>query len=88
MYGAIIGDISGSIYEFFNRKTKPQKLIGLLNYPTDDSVLTIAVAKGIYSAFVHISLEDSLEIHQNEIKKSIVKYLKFFTWHTPFRVMD
>ena len=84
MYGAIIGDISGSIYEFFNRKTKPKKLIGFWNYPTDDSVLTIAVAKGIYSALVHISSDESLEIHQNAIKKSIVKYLKKFSWAYPF----
>ena len=85
MYGAIIGDISGSIYEFFNRKTKPKKLIGLLNYPTDDSVLTIAVAKGIYSA-LKAGNEDFInnEEKQNAIKKSICKYLKRYTRIYPF----
>lgn len=85
MYGAIIGDVSGSIYEFFNRKTKPKKLIGLLNYPTDDSVLTIAVAKGISCALKEgnenfINDPDK----QNRIKKSVIKYLKRYTWLYPF----
>jgi len=46
MYGAIIGDICGSIYEFINYKTDHPEQIDLLNpngFFTDDSVLTFAV---------------------------------------------
>jgi len=47
VYGAILGDIFGSIYEFNNRKTDKPEKINLLNprcFFTDDTVLTVAVA--------------------------------------------
>ena len=47
MYGTILGDIFGSIYEFNNRKTDKPETINLLNprcFFTDDTVLTVAVA--------------------------------------------
>jgi ADP-ribosylglycohydrolase len=50
MYGAILGDILGSIYEFHNRKTKNPETIDLFNpdcFFTDDTVLTVAVAAAI-----------------------------------------
>jgi ADP-ribosylglycohydrolase len=50
MYGAIIGDTCGSIYEFRNRKTKNPAGIDLINTKcdfTDDTVLTIAVADAV-----------------------------------------
>ncbi|MDR0924395.1 MAG: ADP-ribosylglycohydrolase family protein [Hungatella sp.] len=50
MYGAILGDILGSIYEFNNLKTEEPEKIKLLNrdcYYTDDTVLTVAVAEAI-----------------------------------------
>ncbi|MDR1290643.1 MAG: ADP-ribosylglycohydrolase family protein [Planctomycetaceae bacterium] len=46
-YGAIIGDICGSIYEFNNRKTNNPSEIDLINsdcFFTDDTVLTVATA--------------------------------------------
>jgi len=46
MLGAIAGDIIGSIYEADNIKTPDfQPLFGPLCHPTDDSVLTCAVAE-------------------------------------------
>lgn len=61
MYGAIIGDIVGSIYEFHNIKTK--------NFPipdpnmnfTDDSLMTIAVADWLLrdNSHSHAQLEQS-----------------------------
>ncbi|MBO4818745.1 MAG: ADP-ribosylglycohydrolase family protein [Firmicutes bacterium] len=48
MLGAIIGDICGSIYEFNN--CKDQSSIGLFGkgcFPTDDSVMTVAVAQAL-----------------------------------------
>lgn len=47
MYGAIIGDIVGSVYEFNNIKTKKFPLFSEKSIYTDDSVMTIAVAKSL-----------------------------------------
>ena len=44
MYGAIIGDTVGSVYEFNNIKTKDFPLFEEKSRPTDDSYMTIAVA--------------------------------------------
>lgn len=45
MIGAIIGDIVGSIYEFDNIKTKDFELFNYNCMFTDDTVMTVAVAK-------------------------------------------
>ena len=47
MFGAIIGDMVGSIYEFDNHRSKDFPFFGSECYPTDDSIMTIAVAKAI-----------------------------------------
>lgn len=50
MYGAIIGDICGSIYEWDNCKTEQPETLELLDprcFFTDDTVLTIAVAEAL-----------------------------------------
>ena len=47
MYGALIGDIVGSIYEFHNIKKKDFELFGDRCTFTDDSVMTIAIAKSL-----------------------------------------
>jgi ADP-ribosylglycohydrolase len=52
MYGSIIGDICGSIYEWNNRKTETPEEIELINpkcYYTDDTILTIAIADALLS---------------------------------------
>ena len=52
MYGAIIGDICGSIYEFDNFKTDNPSQIPLLDprcFFTDDTVLTCAVIDALLS---------------------------------------
>lgn len=55
MYGALAGDIAGSIYEFDNIKTKDFELYSGSGLRfTDDSVMTIAVAKSLWDS----SLED------------------------------
>lgn len=46
MYGAILGDIIGSIYERRGIKSKDFELFGKENSFTDDTVMTIAVAEG------------------------------------------
>jgi len=47
MLGAITGDIAGSIYEFHPIKHKNFELFSPKSHFTDDSVLTVAIAKSI-----------------------------------------
>lgn len=47
MIGAIIGDIVGSRFEWNNRKTKDFNFFHPDCFPTDDSVMTLAVAKAL-----------------------------------------
>ncbi|GHU56672.1 hydrolase [Clostridia bacterium] len=47
MFGAIIGDIAGSVYEWHNIKTKYFPLFGERNFFTDDTVMTIATADAL-----------------------------------------
>ena len=50
MLGAIIGDMAGSIYEHHNLKSKVFPFYGPRSSPTDDSIMTLAVAKAILEA--------------------------------------
>ena len=50
MYGAIIGDIVGSKYEFNNIKTKDFPFISRGCSFTDDTIMTVAVAKALLRA--------------------------------------
>lgn len=47
MYGAIIGDIAGSTYEFSPVKEKGVPFFAAGSMPTDDSVMTVAVAEAL-----------------------------------------
>ena len=47
MLGAIIGDTVGSVYEFNNYRRKDFPLISRKSEPTDDSIMTLAVAECI-----------------------------------------
>ncbi|MBQ7322268.1 MAG: ADP-ribosylglycohydrolase family protein [Clostridia bacterium] len=50
MYGAILGDIVGSVYEFHHIKTKEFPFLTPQNRFTDDTVMTVAVADAIVHA--------------------------------------
>lgn len=50
MLGAIIGDIVGSRFEFKNHRSKNFDLFGEGCFATDDSIMTLAVAKAIMEA--------------------------------------
>lgn len=50
MLGAIIGDIVGSLYEWNNHKSKEFTLLTYRNYFTDDSVMSLAIAKALLMA--------------------------------------
>ena len=47
MFGAIVGDIVGSVYEFQNHRAKDFPLFSAGCFPTDDSIMTLAVAQAL-----------------------------------------
>ncbi len=47
MLGAIVGDVVGSVYEFDNIKTKDFPLFSDNSFFTDDTVMTLVVAKAL-----------------------------------------
>ena len=49
MFGAIVGDIIGSRFEWHNCRSKEFALFDEKCRPTDDSIMTLAVAKAILS---------------------------------------
>lgn len=67
MYGAIIGDIVGSRFEFHNIKTKDFLLFDKHCFFTDDSVMTIAVAK---------ALHESKKNNYVDLKEQCVKWMQ------------
>lgn len=76
MLGAIIGDIAGSIYEFFPVESTDFPFFSEQSKFTDDTVLTIAVA----DAFIHN--KDMSKTIQDYAKKYDGRGygLKFFNW--------
>jgi len=71
MYGAILGDIIGSPYEFDRSgKTKDFPLFSPESRYTDDTVMTIAVA----DAFLAVSLEDD----EDKIRRKLIDSMQKF----------
>ncbi len=68
MLGAIIGDMVGSIYEFHPIKTKEFNIFNKRSRMTDDSLLTIAVARTLLKHYPIQYNEESLE----SLKKDLV----------------
>jgi len=68
MLGAIIGDIVGSRFEFDNHKSKDFELLNYHCSVTDDSVMSLAVAKAILdSKGVYTDLGSLTVKHMQEI---------------------
>ena len=67
MLGAIIGDMVGSMYEFHPCKTKDFNIYNKRMRMTDDSYLTIAVAKTLLANYPLNYSEESLEKIQNDL---------------------
>ncbi len=61
MFGAIIGDIVGSVYEWANIKTKDFPLFSKYGRFTDDTVMTCAVAEGIMNGGSHDDFIDAMK---------------------------
>ena len=53
MLGSLVGDIVGSVYEFCNVKTTDFELFYQESCFTDDSVMTLAVAKWLIEDETH-----------------------------------
>lgn len=69
MWGAVIGDIVGSRFEFRNLKSKEFELFTPRNRFTDDTVMTLAVADGLMK---------SKGLSDEEIKKAVVSSMLTF----------
>ena len=63
MIGAIVGDVVGSIYEFDNHRSKEFPLFGKGCFATDDSIMTLAIAKAV----MH-SKPDHSDLGRNAVK--------------------
>ena len=75
MYGAILGDIIGSRFEFDRGgKTKDFELLTIEDKYTDDSVMTVAVAEGLLNAGKDASVEEI----ENRCIESMKKWGKFY----------
>jgi ADP-ribosylglycohydrolase len=73
MIGAIIGDIVGSRFEFHNNKSKEFELFTDKCFVTDDSVMTLAVAKAIMEAR---KTGGSFLRHLDDLREFAVKYMQ------------
>lgn len=74
MLGAIIGDIVGSRFEFHNHKSKNFELFTEDCRFTDDTVMTLAVAKAIQESKPDYS----------DLEEMAVKYMRQIGGHYPF----
>ncbi len=80
MLGAIIGDIVGSRFEFDNHRSKDFELFADGCFATDDSIMTLAVAKALMETDQRIELPideyvDTVEYHRL-LSRLTVKYMQ------------
>ena len=77
MLGAIIGDMVGSLYEFHPIKTKKFNIYDQRMRMTDDSYLTIAVAKTLIKHYPIDYSDESIRKIQNDLAKEFVNMWRF-----------
>lgn len=73
MLGAIIGDIVGSRFEFNNHRNKHFDLFAKGCFATDDSIMTLAVAKAIMEAS---EINENLKNYHSLLSRLTVKYMQ------------
>lgn len=73
MYGAFIGDIVGSKYEFHNIKTKSFPLFSQGCDYTDDTIMTVAVAKALL-----LSRREQFEKNRKSFSAFLVEVMRDF----------
>jgi len=85
MLGAIAGDIIGSIYERNSIKSKQFELFSSNNFFTDDTVLTVAIAKSIinHENYIDNIIDFGLKYYDVDYGSSFRKWLKSET-HKPY----
>lgn len=77
LYGAILGDIIGSRFEFDRGgKTKEFKLFEMDSQFTDDTVMSVAVADGL--------IRSGYNADEKTIKKNLIDAMKFWGRHYPY----
>ena len=80
MLGAIIGDIVGSRFEFHNHRSKDFELFAEGCFATDDSIMTLAVAKALMEAEKIIGQDgmsdDFDETHSQLLGNQAVEYMQ------------
>lgn len=80
MLGAIIGDIVGSRFEFNNHRSKDFELFGKGCSVTDDSVMTLAVAKALMETEKgwdsDVNSQGSSEDFLSALRRQAVKYMQ------------
>lgn len=67
IYGAIIGDIAGSRFEFNNYRRKDFEIFSPASFCTDDTLMTIAVAG---------ALKEAKENGYEDLEDTVVTYMK------------
>ena len=77
MLGAIIGDMVGSIYEFSPIKRKDFEIYNQRMFMTDDSLLTIAVAKTLMKHYPIKYDKENLKAIQDDLAKEFVEAWRF-----------
>jgi type I restriction enzyme M protein len=75
MIGAIIGDIVGSRFEYRNHRSKEFDLFTEECFVTDDSIMTLAIAKAIMETIKRKSKKLDAGFYQ-ELEKMTVKYMQ------------
>jgi len=78
MLGAIIGDIVGSRFEFNNIRTKSFKLFETdgQSRPTDDSIMTLAIAEALLRHKEEGYLNDSSEAAMSKLSRRAVETMQ------------
>lgn len=82
MIGAIVGDIVGSRFEFNNNRVKNFELFSDECHISDDSILTLAIAKSIMESEKILKFSLASHFERDEyckiLKQETIKYLKEF----------
>ena len=76
MLGAIIGDMVGSIYEFSKPNSKEFNIYNENMKMSDDSLLTIAVAKVLLANYPIKYGKESLKLIQDQLGKEFINTFK------------
>lgn len=69
MLGAIIGDIAGSRFEFHNHRSKQFEFFSKECFATDDSLMTLCVAKAVIQCY-------SSKFAPSDLQNATVKYMQ------------